>query len=429
MLTKKIKDNKPFLSQAFLYWNKDKGHIQQNEVKNFLSIGRDSSNLLVINDNFVSRRHARIERADKKNCYLIKDMGSQNGVFLNGSRIQTAVLTHNDTIKIGGQQFTFSFERYNQKWQMTFQSRNKKWNETLSRIPYIAASDAPVLILGPSGTGKELIAQMVHNLSKRSSGNMVSLNCSALTESLVESELFGHTRGSYTGSVGGRKGAFLTADKGSLFMDEIGDLPLALQPKLLRAIEYKEIKAIGSDFPITTDVRIISATHQNLNHKASRKEFRKDLFFRLNVVTIQVPALIDRMEDFDHLLQYFCLLYGVTLSSKAVKIFKDYHWPGNIRELKNIVERAKALYPSKIIDEKKAFCLLENLDHSHETLRMREKKHIMDSLKICHGSQVKASEILGIPRSSLNDKINHYKINVKDYKNTSSIRSSHASQL
>lgn len=416
MLTKKMRGGEVFLSSAFLYWNKGKGHIQQKEVEDFLSIGRGENNLFVIDDNFVSRRHARIEKVKDKNYYLLKDMGSQNGVFLNGSRIQTAILSHNDTIKIGNQQLNFSYERYDQKWQMIFQSRNKEWNKTLNRIPHIAISEAPVLILGPSGTGKELIAKMIHNLSKRSAGPMVSINCSALTESLVESELFGHKKGSYTGSAGNRKGAFLTADRGSLFMDEVGDLPLSLQPKLLRAIEYKEVKSVGSDLPMTTDARIISATHQNLNDKIVRKEFRRDLFFRLNVVTIQVPSLRDRMEDFHSLVQYFCLLYGVNLSSKAFKVFEDYYWPGNIRELKNTIERARAMYPSEGIDQERALNLLEELDHSHKPLQMVEKNHILETLKKYRGNQTKSSEALEIPRSTLNDKIKEYKINLKECK-------------
>ena len=249
-------------------------------------------------------------------------MNSQNGVFLNGSRIYQAILKHNDSIRIGKTQFTFSSERFNHKWKIISQSHNKKWNETLSRIPHLALSEAPILILGPSGSGKELIAQMIHSCSKRSQASMVSINCSALTESLVESELFGHKRGSYTGSMGNRKGAFLTANSGTLFMDEIGDLPLQLQPKLLRAIEYKEVKPIGSDLPLKTDVRILSATHQDLKSKAENNEFRKDLYFRLNVVTLSIPALRERMEDFEHLFQYFCLMYGVTFSSQAVCLFK-----------------------------------------------------------------------------------------------------------
>ena len=417
MLTKKIKTNDHALSSAFLFWNEGEGRIQQKEVGEFLSLGRSQENLLVVNDNCVSRRHARIEKSKNKKNYIIKDMGSENGVLLNGTRVKTAILNHNDTIKLGNCQFHFSYERFNQKWQMVFQSRNKKWNEKLNRIPHIAASDTSVLILGPSGVGKELIAQMIHNLSRRSAGPMVSINCSALTESLVESELFGHTKGSYTGSSGNRKGAFLTAHKGSLFMDEVGDLPMNLQPKLLRAIEYKEIKPIGSDTLMTMDTRIISATHQNLNKKIIQKEFRRDLFFRLNVVTIQIPALIERMEDFPSLLQYFCMLYGVNLSNEAIKIFSDYHWPGNIRELKNTIERVRAIYCSEVIDKERALILLDHIDEAPDPLWRVEKKHIMETLKIYRGNQVKSSESLDMPRSSLCDKIKLYEIDLQYYKN------------
>ena len=419
MLTKKLREQQSLPAQAFLYWNQN-GSIKQREVRDFLSIGRENKNLLVLADHFVSRRHARIEKKAEKGIYLLSDMNSQNGVFLNGSRVHQALLNHNDNIQIGKTQFTFSSERFNHKWKIISQSYNKKWNETLSRIPHLAVSDAPLLILGPSGSGKEIIAQMIHSYSKRSQNHIVSINCSALMESLVESELFGHKRGSYTGSMGNRKGAFLTADKGTLFMDEIGDLPLQLQPKLLRAIEYKEIKPIGSDLPLKTDVRILSATHQDLKSKTEANEFRKDLYFRLNVVTLTVPALRDRMEDFDPLLQYFCLIYGATFSSEALKLLRDYHWPGNIRELKNTVERAKALFPSEILDKEKTLNILDNLETEHKKketpLWLLEKNSIIKALKSYHGNQKKVSELLDIPRSSLYDKIKAYNIDVSLFK-------------
>lgn len=419
MLTKKIKEPQNSLSQAFLYW-KQEGCMEKKEVNDFLSIGRENANLLVLDDNFVSRNHARIEKKTEKGLFLLRDMNSQNGVFLNGSRIQQAILNNNDNIQIGKTQFTFSFERYNHKWKMISQSHNKKWNETLSRIPHLALSEAPILILGPSGSGKELIAQMIHSYSKRSQENIVSINCSALTENLVESELFGHKRGSYTGSVGNRRGAFLTASKGTLFMDEIGDLPLQLQPKLLRAIEYQEIKPIGSDLPLKTDVRIISATHQDLKFKVEKNEFRKDLYFRLNVVTITLPALQDRMEDFEPLFKYFCLIYGVTFSREALNLLKDYHWPGNIRELKNTVERAKALFQTEILDKEKTLTILDCLEKENKKkenpLWLLEKNSIIKALKMYHGNQSKVSWFLDIPRSSLHDKIKEYKINVAQFK-------------
>ncbi len=417
MLTKKIREQKNQLSPAFLYWKHD-GSIRQKEVKDFLSIGREDRNLLVLDDSFVSRSHARIEKKAEKGVYLLRDMNSQNGVFLNGSRVYQATLTHNDSIQIGKTQLTFSSERFNQKWKIISQSLNRKWNEALSRIPHLALSESPVLILGPSGSGKELIARMIHNCSKRNQASMVSINCSALTESLVESELFGHRRGSYTGSTSHRKGAFLTASKGTLFMDEIGDLPLHLQPKLLRAIEYKEVKPLGSDFSLKTDVRILSATHQDLKSKAEKQEFRKDLYFRLNVVTITIPPLRERMEDFDHLFQYFCLIYGTAFSPKAISLLKSYHWPGNIRELKNTVERAKAMFQSTVVDKEKTLMILDSMEEENkkEPLWLLEKRSILKALKTYQGNQKKVSYFLEVPRSSLHDKIKKYQINPEDFK-------------
>ncbi len=419
MLTKKIREKAGPTAQAFLYWGQ-KGSIHQKEVNGFLSIGRENQNLLILNDGFVSRHHARIEKRESQGMYFLKDMNSQNGVFLNGSRVKEAILNHNDNIQIGKTLFTFSCERYNYKQKMISQSQNSKWNEILSRIPHISLSSAPILILGPSGSGKELIAQKIHNCSKRNKGPLVSINCGALTESLIESELFGHKKGSYTGSMDHRKGAFLTASNGSLFMDEIGDLPLQQQAKLLRAIEYKEIKPLGSDLPLKTDVRIISATHQDLKSRIERQEFRKDLYFRLNVISITVPALKDRMEDFEPLFRYFCLIYGVTFSSQALALFKNYHWPGNIRELKNTVERAKALFAGEILDKEKALSLIDNLEEDNkkrrEPLWLLEKKTITRALSLYRGNQTKASQFLDIPRSSLNDKIKVYQIKVSQFK-------------
>lgn len=419
MLTKKIRIQKSPLSSAFLYW-KNNNSMERKEIVNFLTIGREQRNTLVLDDDFVSRSHACIEKKTEKGVYILRDKNSQNGVFLNGARIREAILNNNDSVQIGKTQFTFSFERYKHKWKMISQSKNKNWNETLSRLPHIALSGSPVLILGPSGSGKEVIAQIIHQESKRSQENMVSINCSALTESLVESELFGHKKGSYTGSFGNRRGAFLTASGGTLFMDEIGDLPLKLQPKILRAIEYKEVKPVGSDLPLKTDVRIISATHQDLKSKAEENEFRRDLYFRLNVLTVTIPALRERMEDFDQLFQYFCLIYGTSFAPQAVNVLKKYHWPGNIRELKNTIERAKALFPNEILDKEKTLNILDKMGEENKAqglpLWELEKNSIVKTLKIYKGHQKKTADSLGIPRSSLHDKIRAYQIDMSQFK-------------
>lgn len=421
MLTKKIKESTNISSEAFLYW-KHNGSIEKKDIKNFLSIGRESSNLLILKDDFVSRKHVRIEKKEDKNLYLLRDMNSRNGVFLNGSKVHSAPLKNNDTIQIGSMQFTFSFERYNNNLKLISQSRNEAWNQTLSRIPHLALSNASVLLLGPSGSGKEVLAHMLHNYSKRSDHDMVSINCSSLTESLVESELFGHKKGSYTGSDSNRKGAFVAADNSTLFMDEIGDLSLPLQPKLLRAIEYQEVKPVGGDYPVKVNVRIISATHQDLKEKIKDREFREDLYFRLNIVTINIPALKDRMEDFESFFNHFCLIYGVTFSSKAKNILKQYDWPGNIRELKNTIERAKAWFPGDTIDQEKSLNLIDRLIERapKEPLWCLEKKIISKALKKYSGNQSKVSVYLDIPTSSLSDKIKNYNIRLSDYKKPTS---------
>ena len=421
MMTQKLEDKHQKKSTGFLYWDKQ-GHKIQKEVKDFLSIGRSSSNMLNLEDLSISRHHARIEKNKATGFFILKDMGSRNGCFLNGNRVYQAVLSNNDKITLGSKDFFFSFERSYNNWRINTQSQNAKWNEELSRIPHLAKNNNPILILGPSGTGKEVLAQAIHKFSLRNQNPLVSVNCSALTENLVESELFGHKKGSYTGSITDRKGAFVSANGGTLFLDEIGDLPLTLQPKFLRAIEYQEIKPVGSDQTLKTNVRIVSATHQDLKNKVELNEFRKDLYYRLNVITIRVPALTERMEDFESLVQNFGLQFGVTFSTKAMEVLKTYHWPGNIRELKNMVARAKALFLNEPIDAAKAHLILDqgekNQTHQQNSnsLKDMEKSAIINYLKVFQGNQSKTANVLEIPRSTLNDRLRRYNINAADFK-------------
>ncbi len=364
MLTQKIPPLPGPARSGFLLWESG-GSTAQREVKNFLSIGRDEANKLIVEDLYVSRRHARIERRTDRQWgagfFIIRDLNSRNGVFLNGARINQAVLRNNDAIAIGGARFRFSFEKDSHKRNdLAARSLNERWNRQLSRLPYIAQSGCPVLLLGPSGSGKEILAQLIHKMSKRDQGPLISLNCSALTESLVESELFGHVKGSYTGAASRRKGAFMAANNGTLFLDEIGDLPLSLQPKLLRAIERGEAKPVGADMPLKTNARIISATHQDLHDKAQCGQFREDLYYRLNVLAIRVPALKERMEDFEPLLQSFAREASAVFSPEAAQTLKNCQWPGNIRELKNTVIRAKAMFASEVIDKEKALLALNH---------------------------------------------------------------------
>ncbi len=424
MLTEKLKITENIQTFAFLRWSNN-SHTEQREFNSFISLGRDKDSIIVLEDQFASRRHCRIQKKETEG-FILQDMNSRNGTFLNGNRVFKALLKNNDRIQIGEKEFTFSLERFDKHYSIHTESKNPNWSKQLQNLPNMARSNMPVLITGPSGTGKEMLAKLIHRYSHRSKGPMISINCSSLSESLIESEFFGHIKGSYTGAQSGRKGAFLAANGGSLFLDEIGDLPLHLQPKLLRALEYQEIKPVGSDKITKTDVRIIAATHQDLTLKVAQKAFRSDLYFRLYVLNLSPPYLRNRMEDFDDLLNFFCNGYNIVFSKEAVKLLKKHSWPGNIRELKNTVARAKALFSGTIVEEDKIEELIytpvpNTENHAfHEpqipAVRQLEKDIIIKTLTLYHGNQLKTAREIGLPRTTLYDKIKQYDIDPDAYK-------------
>ncbi|MCB0377548.1 MAG: sigma 54-interacting transcriptional regulator [Bdellovibrionales bacterium] len=420
METQKIQwDAKDKLEQAYLLGTTDK---QSQKIGDFLTIGRDIGNHLQIIDPFVSSRHVRIEKRERG--YLLRDLQSRNGTFVNGTRVIEAYLHNNDTIMVGESRFVFS------KFQQPFNpmtSKNQDWNQQLSRLPAVANTDYTVLILGPSGSGKEVVAHWIHQNSHRKEAPYITINCSALSENLIESELFGHLKGSFTGATENRKGAFEAARGGTLFLDEIGDLPLSLQPKLLRALENKEIRPVGSDRSIKTDVRIIAATHKNLKQKVVKGEFREDLFHRLNICRVTPPALIDRMEDFEALLYQFCKEQKVAFTFAAIENLKNHSWPGNIRELKNLVVRSAAYFPGhriqaedleQLLDlngERESFSVLEAEDDL-PPLKEIERNLIIQKLQQYYGNQRKAAEELRMPKSTLHDKLKAYSIDARHFK-------------
>lgn len=422
--TKNLKQGTPQQKLNIGFLILDQGSKKEAvEVNEFLTIGRSENAHFTVDDDFVSQRHARIER--KPGGFFLRDLQSRNGTFINGAQIVEALLQDGDTIRIGKTEFQFSFDRGAEKQGMSNVSKNSFWQEQLQRIPSIADSDLPVLILGESGTGKELIAQQIHQNSQRGFGPLVCVNCSALGESLIESELFGHVKGSFTGATHDRKGAFESARGGTLFLDEIGELPLHLQPKLLRALENNEIRPVGSDKTLTTDVRIVAATHQDLKLKVQKGEFRSDLFFRLNVAKVTPPPLRDRLEDFETLVYFFCKKEKVRFSHAAINELKKHTWPGNIRELKNCVSRARALFKNQQISEDMVHHLIDDLpvrglnqllSSPPQSIKDMEKKLIVECLIRNKGNQRKAASELGIPKSTLHDRVKAYELDLTEFR-------------
>ncbi|MDO3378904.1 sigma-54-dependent transcriptional regulator [Geoalkalibacter halelectricus] len=290
--------------------------------------------------------------------------------------------------------------------------------KVLWQLAMVAPTDASVLILGESGTGKELVARSLHDNSPRNAQEFLAVNCAALTEHLVESELFGHEKGAFTSAAATKPGKFELADGGTLFLDEIGELPLALQPKLLRALQEKTFERVGGTRTLKADVRIVAATNRDLEEQVRAGAFREDLYFRLNVFPVRLPPLRERRDEIPLLLRYFVDKYAPRFnklikgwSEGFLKKLESYSFPGNIRELENLVERSIILARGDLLEESLLPDLARGAAIKEEAgvdLKQREKQAIRQALAQTGGNKSKAAELLGISRRAL-----HYKI--KDY--------------
>jgi formate hydrogenlyase transcriptional activator len=299
--------------------------------------------------------------------------------------------------------------------------------KVLQLVGQVAKSDSTVLLLGETGTGKELIARAIHNASPRSSKAMVKVNCAAMPANLVESELFGHERGSFTGATERRVGKFEMANNGSLFLDEIGEMPLSLQVKLLRALQEREIERVGGSHTIKVNVRVIAATNRDLDKEIDEGRFRKDLYYRLNIYPIFIPPLRDRKEDIPSLAAYFINRYArkagrtiYSLGHTVLKELQNYSWPGNIRELEHLIERSVLLTPGETIRsiDLPAAAPRHSASSAKEEVKLitiaeNERAHILAVLKACQGritGEKGAAKILGIPPTTLNSKMKRLQI-------------------
>ncbi len=317
--------------------------------------------------------------------------------------------------------------------------KSKSMQDIFETIRKVAPSTATVLIEGASGTGKELVAKSIHFNSSRRNQSFVAVNCSALAETLLESELFGHEKGAFTGAISMKKGRFELADQGTLFLDEIGELSPSLQVKLLRVLQEKVFERVGGTRPVSVNIRLIAATNKSLKEEIQKGRFREDLFYRLNVVHFTLPPLRDRLEDIRPLIAHFIEKYAderhggkpVTYIDKEVeRLFFNYSWPGNVRELENVIERAMVMCSGEAIrvdDLPKEFrknitsdstFKLEDLSPQatlYETLAHVEKQMILNALQKADYVQSHAANILGIGKSGLNQKLKKYGIDVADY--------------
>lgn len=314
--------------------------------------------------------------------------------------------------------------------------RSLPMRRAFSIIEKAAQSDGPVIIYGESGTGKELAARAIHDLGRNPDSPFVGVNCAALNESIMESELFGHVKGAFTGAHRHRQGRFEAAHGGDLFLDEIGDMPLAMQVKLLRVIENKEVERVGDHRPVPVDIRIIAATHRDLNRMVSQKQFREDLFFRINIIPVHLPALRERKEDIPLLVDHFVMAVNRNhpraipgVSGRVMDIFLNYDWPGNIRELKGALEYACVINEGGPIQPEQLPPQLYNsgikacfeptaagmkADAGVQLKSADRRRLLINALKEADGNQSQAARALGVSRITVWNWVKKFNINLKE---------------
>ncbi len=388
-------------------------------------IGTSPANDVVVDDPHASRFHCEIRLTDEG--YVLRDLGSTNGTRVGEVEVKEGVLLPGATVLIGDTSLRFLAdegrpEEINTSTAEKFGDvvgRSVRMREIFGVLERIAPTDLTVLLSGETGMGKDVMARALHERSARGKGPFVVFDCAAVAPTLIESELFGHVKGAFTGASSDSVGAFERADGGTLFLDEIGELSLELQPKLLRALEQRTVRPVGGQREVPVDVRIIAASHRNLERAVKQGVWRQDLFFRLSVVGIEVPPLRQRLEDLalivDAILtQLQCTL---TVSPETLHILARYEWPGNVRELRNVVESAAALADGPTLEprhlvffkpSRKEEGSLSGLDLAGKSLETIERAAIAQTLERCKGNKTHAAKVLGISTSTLYEKVKKY---------------------
>ncbi len=415
-----------------------------------ISVGSDPSNLLAIEDSVLAPFHCVISGKDGE--FRLRNLGVEQGLSVNGLPVEERVLVHGDEVRIGETLFLFlayeaetpaDFRLQREIDRLEMENRRLQAASNVNHdmvgdspairavyqfIGKVAPSDSTVLIDGESGTGKELVARAIHRNSRRAGRPFVAINCAAITETLLESEMFGHEKGSFTGAVAQKRGKLEAADGGTVFLDEIGEMSPGLQAKLLRVLQEHEFERVGGNRTIPVDLRVIAATNRDLAEEARKGTFRQDLYYRLNVVKLTVPPLRDRSRDILPLAQYFIQKFARRAARKVVGMSPDardlllrYSWPGNVRELENAIERAIVMGSTEfILPDDLPETLFEDGEPRperpqalfHETVNEAKKQVILRAFDQAAGNYTEAARVLGLHPNYLHRLIRN--LNLKD---------------
>jgi two-component system response regulator AtoC len=421
------------------------GGVRQHTLppRGSVVVGRNEACDIAIDDASVSRRHARITTGGT--TIEVEDLGGSNGTRIRRSTTAAETAEVTDVRLAPGENTPLALDEPMMLGSVTVLVREEAadpHDAAIQELPddivcvsaatrrtfdiadRLARGPLNVLVTGETGAGKEVVAAYIHRRSTRAEGPFVEVNCAALSESLAESELFGHQKGAFTGALSAKAGYFEAASGGTLFLDEIGELPLALQAKLLRVLETQRVVRVGSTAPIAIDVRIVAATHRHLPTEVERGSFRQDLYFRLNGMTLAVPPLRERLEDIPVLASRFAAraaakmgIPSPTLDPPAQARLTTHHWPGNVRELRNVVERAVTLAATETIGASDIVLDDPTSESSppfardgalRDDLAAEEKRRILEALERAEGNQTRAAESIGMPRRTFVARLKEY---------------------
>ena len=385
-----------------------------------MTIGSDATAQLCVADPHVSRRHAEIVRAGA--TIVVRDLQSRNGTYVDGIAVKEAILDVAATIRVGGTTIRFETEARTpaQRRMGKAVGSSQQMKDVFDLLERLAPSDLTITLLGETGVGKDVLACAVHEASARRDGPFIVFDCGAATPTLIESALFGHEKGSFTGANATVAGAFERAHGGTIFFDEIGELSLDLQPKLLRALEQRKVQRIGSPVEIAVDVRILAATNRDLEAEVAAGRFRQDLFFRLSAAVVAVPPLRERLSDLPELVEAILAAEGrrVRVTQETIDALATYDWPGNVRELRNVLMAAAAMAEADLVEPRHLLMFkprrrnstLADFPLAGRSLESIERAAIAQTLKNADGNKVRAAKALGIAPSTLYEKMRRYKL-------------------